>query len=360
MIKKLDRKLVFALIAIVALVGLTLFVAPKSNRQLSGSTFSRAPDGYAAWYAYMQRQGTQIQQWKKPASEYVKQASGVNQTFVQIDPLLTARFSSINEDWLKRGNTWIVLGVDSRPTEAQFTSVQTGGVKIETSRRLRIPQDVTPILSDRHGAIVWEERRGKGRIVYAVTPFLAANAYQDEPGNFAFLAKLAAQNGNRIWIDEYLHGYKDQDAVQREGAQSWIGYLLKTPIVLILIQSVIVLLILIWATNRRFGQPMPINSPTRDNSEAYIQALAGVLHKAGRSEFVLEVVGRETQLHIQRSLGLGSTILDADTIAQAWTKQTGRPAEELKRILTPNQRLSETDLLSWIKRVQAVRAQLPQ
>ncbi len=355
MIRKLDRKLVFGLIAIVAIVVLTLFVAPKSNRQLSGSTFSRSPDGYAAWYAHVQRQGVQIQPWKKPASEFTKQASGANQTFVQIDPLLTTRASGVDEDWIKRGNTWIILGLDMPPTEAAFTTVQAGGVKIETSRRLRLQNDLTPILSDRYGAIVGESLKGKGRIIYAVTPFLAANAYQNEPGNFSFLTKLATQNGDRIWVDEYLHGYKDQDVAQREAAQSWIGYLLDTPIVLILIQSAIVLLVLVWAKNRRFGQPAPLNQIIPDNSEAYIQALAGVLHKAGRSEFVLEVVGRETQLQIQRSLGLGSTLLDVDTIAQAWTKQTGRPAEELIRIFTPRQ-LSEADLLSWIRNVQAVRS----
>ncbi len=356
--KKLDRRWIFGLIAVVVMIVLTLFIAPRSNRITSGSTFSRSPDGYGAWYAYMQRQGTSIERWRKPANE-IDQILGTGDTMIQVD---SSGLGMGNPDlrWVERGNTWIVLGKANLPaTEAGFSTrhqSDRGLVKIETSRRLTINQGRSRILGDRFGSIVWAERKGKGRIIYAVTPFLAANAYQDEPGNFSFLAQLAT--GRKIWIDEYLHGYRDESA-KAEKTQSWIDYLLRTPFVLLLMQAIVLLLVVIWAKNRRFGQARPLESLHINDSEAYTQALAGVLYKAGRSEFVVDVVGREEQLQIQRSLGIGGVLLDREALINAWVQQTGRPAAELAQLFPDKQRLSEPELLKWLAQVRAVKQHLP-
>lgn len=355
MSRRLDRRVVFGLMVLAAIVLLTLFIAPRSTRQASGSTFSRAPDGYGAWYAYMERQGTPVQRWQKPSSE-ITSTGGTGKTFLQVNPQFDSTLSKNEVAWVSQGNTWVVLGTMMPVTEANFSTMhatEQGIVQIETARRRKLEGDEQQILGDRLGAIVWEDRQGKGRIIHAVTPFLGANAYQDRSGNFAFLARLVSQNGNKIWVDEYLHGYKEQAVAKRETAANWGSYLLKTPFSLLLLQGTLVVLVLIWAKNRRFGQAMPLASPSQDSSEAYIQALAGVLHKAGRSEFVVDVVGREEQLQIQRSIGLGNTLLERDTVIQAWTEQTGRPAEELAQILPTSQnRLSEKDLLIWVTQVQ--------
>ena len=360
MIRKFDRRVLFVLIAIAVLIVLTLFVAPRSNRQTSGSTFGRAPDGYGAWFAYMKEQGTPVQQWKKPAEEFTE-ADGTGKTLLQINPVYG--ISGVDENWVSRGNTWIVLGVSAAVTEADFSTMQSseqGQVKIDTARRRKLEGDERQLLGDRWGAIVWEACLGKGKVILAIPPFLAANAYQDEPGNFAFLAKLATQSGKTIWVDEYIHGYKDEEVVKREAQEDWGAYLSKTPLLPLLIQLGVVLAVLVWASNRRFGQHVALPSPNRDNSEAYIQALASVLNKAGRSEFVVDTVGREEQLQIQRSLGLGNTLLEREALMNAWTEQTGRSSEEIAEIFPEGQmRLSESELSKWIERVKAIRQYLP-
>jgi hypothetical protein len=52
-----------------------------------------------------------------------------------------------------------------------------------------------------------------------------------------------------------------------------------------LIQGTIILLVAIFAGWNRFGQPVTLSAPQVDNSEAYIQALAGVLQKANSTDF---------------------------------------------------------------------------
>ncbi len=354
--KKLDRRLGFGLIAIAVIIALTLLIAPRSNRITSGSTFSRSPDGYGAWYAYMQRQGTPVERWRKSPNQ-IDQISGAGNTMIQVDT--SGLGAAPAEEWIKRGNTWIVLEKsDFAVTEAGFSTEHQsdqGLVKIETARRLRNDDSVKQLLGDRFGSIVWEVKQGKGRIIFAVTPFLGANAYQSEPGNFPFLAQLAT--GKKVWIDEYLHGYREENA-KTESTQTWIEYLIGTPLAVVLLQAIVVAIVLIWAKNRRFGQAKPLETPRVNDSEAYTQALAGVLYKAGRSEFVVDVVGREEQLQIQRSLGVGGVLLDREALISAWVQQTGRPAAELAQLFPEKQRLSEPELIKWLAQVKEIKQHL--
>jgi hypothetical protein len=374
-----DRRIWFGLVIVAAIVLLSIVAAPSSNRQTVGSTFSRAPDGYGAWYAYMQQQGIAIERWQRPYSDFVEQRSGdrasgdrQRATLLQVNPdlvLATGFFanSSANskeQEWLKKGNTLVILGLDSPVTAAPFSSLQEspdGKVKVVTGRRYPLPAAEEELLGDRFGAIVWQRSIGKGRIIYVNTPHLAANAYQDEPGNFAFLARLVKQNGNAVWVDEYLHGYKEAAIAAQEGAGDWFTYLARTPLLPIFVQSSVLLLILIAAQNRRFGSPLPLVSPKTENSEAYIQALAGVLHQAGRSEFVVDVVGKEENLQVQRALGLGAAPVEPDLLLKTWQEQTDRPTAELAQILPKSSkpRMSEQELLTWIKNLQTVRQNLP-
>ncbi|MCU0550116.1 MAG: DUF4350 domain-containing protein [Leptolyngbya sp. Prado105] len=357
--KKLDRRLVFGLIAVVALIALTLFVAPRSNRLTSGSTFNRSPDGYGAWYAYMQRQGKPVQRWRKTVSELERSIAGTGNTMIQIDPTQSRAYAQ--DDWIQRGNTWIIVGRNLPVTEAGFSTQHQsdqGAVKIETARRLQQAQGTTELLGDQFGSIVWEEEKGKGRVIYVGTPFIAANAYQDEPGNFPFFAQLATRYGQKVWVDEYLHGYRDQSEEAGVRTRNWGDYLMDTPLAVLFLQTIVVMLVLIWAKNRRFGQPQPLETPRTNDSQAYTEALAGVLYKAGRSEFVVDVVGREERLQIQRLLGIGGALLDRDALMSAWIEQTGRSASELEPLFS-SQRLSEQDLRKWLTQVREIKQHLP-
>jgi hypothetical protein len=363
-LKRIDRRVLFIAIVLIALLGLTIILAPAGERLSSGSTYERGPDGYGAWYASVEQAGGKIQRWQKPETDFFKQ-SGSGKTFLKVDPNGSAAFLSNPQlNWVRNGNTLIVLGKKASATNASFSEsypTEQGQVKIETTRRQVLNQSETAVLSDREGAMVWKEKRGKGWVIYSVTPFLAANVYQDEPGNFAFLTQLVKQQGNSIWVDEYLHGYKDQELIQKEIAGSWQDYLLETPWLVVLMQLGVLTGVLILAKNQRFGQPMPLETGTKDNSAAYIQALAGVLRKANRSEFVVDAIAREEQIQIQRALGLGTRLVDVDVVVKAWIEQTGRSGQELEQILRRGKQrnLSETDLLVWLEKVQLIRQHLP-
>jgi Domain of unknown function (DUF4350) len=359
---------------------LTLFLAP-SAKNTRGSTYGRGPDGYGAWYQFMQQQGKPGQRWQRPLADLNRivqsKSSGKSRTLLQIyagtveDALsYSSDLSKAQQAWVEQGNTLVMLGAKAPVTSADFKTEQphpAGAVHIATTQRLLLDlvssrDEATPVLSDRSGAIVWQRKMGKGKVILAVTPFLAANAYQDAPGNFSFLAQLVTQTGDRWLVDEYLHGFKDRNVITKEVAGNWLTYVLRTPLLLVLIQGVVLLALLTWAENRRFGAPQRLHAPVVDNSTAYMQALAGVLQKAESSDFILETVGKEEQLQLQRKLGLGSTILlTPDALLAAWREQTGLSTAEVETFLrgqARGQHLKDTEVKAWLENLQHLRSQI--
>lgn len=369
--KLLNRQFwLFAAIATGIVILFTLIAAPSNNQLSRGSTYSRSPEGYGAWYAYMEKRGTPVQRWQKPFSQLEGQ-SGITLLRVNSD-LSDYYITNQEEKWLKQGNELVILGIRRPVTKAEFSTLQEsleGAVRIRTRRRynknLNNPDENInkPLLGDRFGAVVWEEKRGRGRAILATTSYLAANAYQDAPGNYEFLAKLLTQSGKALWVDEYAHGYRDEPekAARRASREELWDYLAKTPLAGVLWQALIILAVATLAGNRRFGQPQTLAAPAANNSLAYIQALAGVLRKAESSNFVAEVVGKEEQMQLQKALGLGAAPLEPDALVNAWVQQTGRAPAELEQLLRQNateRRIREQDLLIWLGKWQKVRQHL--
>ncbi|MEJ1933367.1 DUF4350 domain-containing protein [Nostoc sp. NIES-2111] len=384
--KRSNRVVWLGAIALGVIILLSFLAAPNT-KLYTDSTYSRAADGYGAWYAFMQKQGVTIQRWQKPLAKLdnEKQPATLLRVFSYLRP---PELDPEELDWLEGGNNLVILGVKARVSAANFHTMQespVGKVKIGTARRFQEAKPAQVLLGDRFGAVVWQEEYnrgkaiyastsyldtdnfnaeveadndGKGKVIYATTPYLAANAYQDNISNFKYLASLVNQKGKIIFVDEFIHGYKDADVKESEGQGDLISYFARTPVVVILVQAGILLLILIWAQNRRFGKPQALTTPVIDNSQAYIQALAGVLHKAECSDFVVDIVGKEEQLQLQKALGLGTVLLEPQTLINIWAEKTGKPTTELDAVLKLQQRkrrLSEGELVNWLAKWRNLR-----
>ncbi len=355
-----------AAIALLTLILLTLFSASAGSPTSQGSSYSNAPDGYGAWYAFMQKRGVNIQRWQRPIQDLSSSTNPGKVTLLQIRSRLTPTDIAIAPEtrtWVSQGNRLIILGIEAPATEANFSkSLQSkeGTVAIDTTRRFT---HSTKLLSDEFGAVVISKAEGDGEIILASTPHIAANAYQDAIGNYEFLAQLVSKDRDLVIVDEYTHGYKDLDLTVKEGKQDWTKYLAKTPLLPAMLQLALVLVVLVVAQNRRFGWPVRPKSRTVDNSAAYMQAMAAVLHKAQSSEFVIEVVGKAEQLRIQQALGLGGQLLlDRKTIVNAWIQQTKRPASEMLSVLQISEqprKVSESELKLWLANLQTIRQYLP-
>ncbi len=363
--KKSHRWGIIGLIILLVASGLAFGFAPAGNSLQRGSTYSRAPAGYGAWYAFMQAQGNPVERWQKPPAQ-------LNQLDTQItllrvgSGLSPAGHGGIDTGWLASGNVLIELGIEAPVTAAPFTTIQptgVGEVKIQTRRRFPLTNrdaQPTPMLQDAYGVIVRQTQVGKGERIEVNTPHLAANAYQAAAGNFHYLKSLVTQPGLPIYVDEFMHGYKDKETRQQEGNRSWLDYLARTPWRAVLLQGVIVLAVLLWGLNWRLGAPRSWRFPELDQSRVYMDALASVLMRAGCTEVVIELLAPAEQRYLQRQLGLGDELLGLEPLAAIWEHTTGQKAPELIGILgLPPQRLNDRQLVAWLEKLQQLRGKVP-
>jgi hypothetical protein len=370
-------------IAIVVIILLTLIAAPNSggNRHDIGSTYGRNPYGYGAWYEYMSKGKIPIKRWEKPFSQLIEDnlqdvtyIQIRNQTDFQLSRLTSHFLSATEKEWVSHGNTLVIIGEHQPATAAPFKSLivdrdyearvrrsdqplSSRQITVETTRRHQPVGQTKALLADQHGAVVWQEEVGKGKVIYSATPYLAANAYQNL-GNYEFLAELVSQN-QAIWVDEYIHGYKDQETLADEQQEDVLSYLVKTPLFLLFIQ-IIVIASIAAAAFRRFGKPSIPKSAIADNSTAYIEALSGVLEKANSTDFVVETIGKDEQRKLQQFLGLGKSLVDQNTLIQIWKKQQNKSADELVQLFQINQaktKISEAKLIEWMQKWQKINSQ---
>lgn len=362
-----QRKWLLAAIAIAIVLLLTLVAAPSGDKNNDGSTYGRDPAGYGAWYEYMVDKERAIERWRKPFAEFI-QDDRENTVYLRVVTGINYQLSSPNlseaeRDWIKKGNTLIVLGVNQPATAAPFRSFLThrestlssSQIEIETTRRYRSRKEENSLLSDRFGVVVWSEKIGKGKVIYSTTPYLAANAYQDSPDNYEFLARLI-ESDRTVYVDEYIHGYKDKETIAEEEKGGILAYLAQTPWYLLFIQLVIIASIATASAFRRFGQPVAVKDAIVDNSTAYIDALAGVLEKANSTDFVVDTIGKDEQRKLQTSLGLGKSLVDNDTLVAAWKQQKTKSAElsQLLQVRDANQEISDAKLITWIEQWQKI------
>jgi hypothetical protein len=364
-----QRKWLWIIIAIAVLLVLTLVAAPNSGgrKNDSGSTYGRSPDGYGAWYEYMTKQEIPIERWRKPFPQFIEDDIQ-DATYLKIlsksDYLLGfTDLSPAESHWVSQGNTLVIIGKQQPATAAPFTSsipyrqeaLSNNQIKIATTRRFKMGNKDQNILQDRYGAVVWQEPLGKGKVIYCTTPYLAANAYQDNPDNYQFLAELVSDH-QAIWVDEYIHGYKDKESIAEEQQSGILSYLAQTPWFLLFIQTVLIGIIAAVTAFRRFGLPTRPKMVIADNSTAYINALAGVLEKANSSDFVVEAIAKDEQRKLQESLGLGKSLVDEQTLLAAYKQQRGETEvgglSQLLRVGKAGKKIGDAQLITWIQKWQ--------
>jgi hypothetical protein len=376
------------LLAIVAIVLVTVISAMGGDSRLAGSSYSNAANGYSHWYQMMLDRGTKIHRWQKSFPKLVQSPEydrGI--TLLQIQPQLERLLiTNQQQEWVNKGNTLVILGIDAPARETTFQldlESPQGKIRIETTRRFEAnindnkflkDADRVAILEDRSGSVITQFQLAEGKIIIATTPYLAANAYQDFQSNNDLLTELVTKDRQQVLVDEYIHGYTDRKPAidpktgdvktddENSDNNDTLSYLASTPLIVVFINLLLGILVLAWQQNRRFGKVVIPKSPEVDNSEAYIQALGGVLRQANSSEFVLQNIGKAEQLSWQQKLGLGKErLVESQTLITAWENQTQLPADNLRSVLqltAEARRLTPNELIIWLTKIREIDRQL--
>lgn len=363
---------VWAGLALAVVAFILMLVAPQSYP--GGSSYEQSLRGYSSWYRFMQSQGYSIQRWQQPYDRLAGQGQTLIQVSDETDYSTYIGQGSTVSEWVEKGNTLVLLSWSGQVSGAPFRSdvpYGSGTLRLETTRRYSITrnQEASPELKDRFGSMVWSYSLGKGRVINAVTPWIAANAYGEQFENFAFLRDLALQQGGTIWVDEWLHGYRDLDAkaASKQSQQDIWSYLSNQSVAVLAGQGLLLFLLLLWGKNQRWGSLQSLAPPKQNSSEQYIQALAETLNAQGHHEYVLTLLGQRFREQLRSQLGYiaqdGAPLSNEDTaITHAWTTVTGRPSPELLELLEQTRQrtpMSEQALIAWVQRTETILRGLP-
>jgi Domain of unknown function (DUF4350) len=359
--------------AVMGLLCLTLIVstaAPQSYPE--GSSYDQSLSGYARWYEFMKAQNYPVKRWRRDYS----QLTGQGQTLIQVADLEDFQTPGLGSsellNWVNQGNTLIELSWDGAITGAPFRSdlsTPKGDVRIETTRRYGTPNENFDrvLLKDDFGGAIVSVSLEKGQGIKIVYPWLGSNIYSSQGANFRVLADLSIQRKGTIWVDEWLHGYRDLEpasALAQKRPQDLWSYFARRPIAVIAGQGGLLLVVLLWGQNQRFGALLRIAPPPRNSSEQYIQALADTLNTHGHTEYVLALLGQSLRDRLKSRLGIigadGGTRGSAEgdgAIATEWALLTGRPSSELLELLKQSRtekRLRDSELLAWVQQADTI------
>ena len=314
------------ILAVIAVVLTVVLLMPGQNSPIQGSTCDKSPTGYGAWWTWMKKENTPVKRWQKPLTELGTLPNPAALLHVDSSGENNAVYNLTNigevREWLKAGNRLVYLGIRAPISDAPFQQVlptEVGTVKIQGRRRGRYPG--SSLLSDDYGSVVWRIPVGKGELIYSSMPWLAANAFQDQPGNFRFLQQLTTADGHDCWVDEYSHGFRgpddatngtgspesDEDGVRQIGSV-W-KFFQQPPLFALFVQLIFMAALIAWWGNQAFGKRRSPALETPNNNQSYIEALAQVLVKANQPEFVVQKIAQAEAPRLARQLSLPTSAL---------------------------------------------------
>jgi Domain of unknown function (DUF4350) len=307
----LDVGIAFCTMAVLAVLVL-LRASLEGGRVSVPSTYDTGPAGYAALYAFLSREGVSVDRFEQPLMQ-LHHRNGVL-VIAGDDELSTVAATREQrrdlDDWVRAGGMLDLFGtvplrlrsVFGLPRFApQRARSAAGGCGLRRMRRLAVSgeytQGLAALCNDNHTALLVARgravaiayRRGKGTVVYAVTPTLFDNLHLAQRDN-ARLA-YAVLSGRTVLFEERGYGY-------RSGRTFWQVLPIPMRVAIWLACAGVVLAIL--GANLPFAPTMPANDDQQRDTGEYIASLARMLQR-----------GRAHRAMVQRLCAAAQRVLAA-------------------------------------------------
>ena len=336
------------IILVVGTIALAIF-GGGSTESVGPSAFSRSAIGYAGIADVMHRLGARVLKNRgdsiaslDPAGVLVvaeplnapaqRMSTLMNaHTVLLILPKWTAQESKKHRGWISDATE---VAVSTARSAAQIANVDVvrvprvtswsrneigrvpvisqGGVQLIRSSRLR------PVVGSDQGMLVGELRTGARRLWILADPDPMQNHGLADPDNAVFsvalINALRGADGN-IVFDEVVHGLAEK-------ARSPLRLLFEFPFVLATLQGVIAVALLLWATVRRFGAPLPPPIELKSGKRSLIETTANLLDFARHRPIVIQRYVHEIVQDVARQLHAPAGLAEPALID--WLRHTAR------------------------------------
>ena len=316
--KGANRRTVIWLIAVIAAINLTVWVASNFANEGSasgpdGSTFVTTGRGSAAVAGMLERLGTDVAQSRLPLDEYALDSS---QTLVLID-VGASDYSAAElrriESFMSEGGRVVVAGqaafverlfLDSSQWQAGGAPSATPTGELAGAEGLvAVPLSGfgsfgasavdTPVLTQGTTVVGLTRRVGDGDFWW----FADSRPFHNDGvgiGDASVLVAVLLEGDGTVTFDEFRHGYSDQAGFWQLLSPRW-----RTALVL---GSITALLALI-TYGRRFGPVHDLHRRLPPGREAYLEAVAGILGRSHATGDALDVIRAEGRYQLRRRTG---------------------------------------------------------
>lgn len=372
---------VFSLILLALLIWLSYAAAAAQPKPYPPYVSeSPSPTGTKAWFAYLQKQGVKVQAWRfSPATRVGSQDKSL---LVQIEPDVSLQESELAayRRFMQEGGTLMLWseqasGMYGLDTEALDTwpdqpvtvtnerdDKKMGGAALQadvrTSNRWLAQSGDEVLLRDQEGIIALQRQVGKGRLIAAVTPSWLQNERILEQNHLELVRHLfnvagSAQGG--IWIDEYIHGY-EQNETPLSVYPQWF--------LVLLLQASLLLIGWLWYKGKRFGPVFTLREESVRYSDEHLGALAAWYLRGRKYHEALAIHAKYVRQRLQDSWGVPLGVSWKELPQRISQKWPGTMPEEMQKLcaqlehVLAKPRLSKPEYLLWASRLDRLQKEV--
>lgn len=243
------------------------------------------------------------------------------------------------------------------------TTLSKGVYSIHCKNPVGIKSDsynVIPLFGNDVNRVAAMAEIGKGRIIFISDSMFVSNINIMRSQNATFIGNILsryAQPGSTVLFDEYHHG----DIAAADGMNVWSA--LGGPIQIAIIQALLAALLLVGVVGIRFGAPVMMNAGKSRNSAEYVSSLSSLFWKAGASITVLEMIYRNFLRELTTRLGLSSDT-QLEHLADIVARRLNMNKMEIRNLIASCEqhidsgRLTETELLDYVRRMDRIRKEI--
>lgn len=292
------------------------------------STFWVSPSGMKALFVLLQRAGFHPERLRRPLTRLGKDPGLLVLAPSQLGQARTDDECRALRQWLKQGNTVLLLSGDPMPDETlEFFGVQeqkvaqepTAAVPAEVVQPVSLLSAVTtlavasrarldlvnssggllPLCQDREGTVLALATAEEGGLLYLCSDAgIFSNDRLDQADNAVLAVNLGeVAPGGRVIFDEFHQGYG--------GRPSLAAYLWQPPRRWASLQLLVALCLFLFSAATRFGRvvPEPPRIRRRDPAE-YVRSIASLYQSAQAAPHALAIIYQHLLSDIALSLGL--------------------------------------------------------
>lgn len=344
---KRDAIYIRVLLVIVAIVAMLAFINRSPQRASSDtwlpSSFNPVGAGHMAFYQTLQDMGWPVERWREPFSRLSDDGTGnvliVTRSSVGARVTFSDQEIDLLDDWVKKGNTLVLLGPlgewdDTRAFLTQFGFTvppkntvaadffqpfdTVAGQTIEVqpaagqSGILVLPPSPPLPIADPTGArVLWQldgepyivdVPRGGGHVICAASDQLLGNAFLGKGDNLAIVLRLLAPMGRtpgHLFFEESHHGFSAVFALARllsHPGLRFAGML-----------ALLGALAFFGSSLVRFGPILPLQRETGRSTLEFVDSIADLYLRADLRNDTIHSLFVETHQRILHRLNLPPT-----------------------------------------------------